>query len=439
MATLYGDTICVASRPHDTQVDVPISFSRQEKQTLRELAGSYAEIASMPVNKERKALWRRLNDLQPVRPLVWINEVCWNEMNVEDELTLRTESPFCRRIEADLRKTLYQWRHMQGDMVIEPVIYSPFILENTGFGLPMKADVRETSVDSDIASRHFEDQIMSEEDVMKIQVPRVTHNRHRTDEFHQAYNDVFDGIVEVQKRGVPGFWFAPWDEIVYWMGADHLLLNLLDKPVLMHKLIDHLVGAFEQALDQYIDQGLLSSNNSNVRIGSGAYGYTNQLPQPGGGPENTRTMDQWGHAAAQIFGSVSPEMHAAFGLHYELRWLKRFGLNYYGCCEPLHDKIGILERIPNLRKISISPWADLASASRLALGRYVLSVKPSPSFLAFGHWDAAEVRQGLQKQLHMARGNNIELVLKDISTVRRQPQRLWEWAAIAKELTMQWS
>jgi hypothetical protein len=437
MATLYGETICVASRPHDTQVDIPISFSRQEKQILRELAGRYAEIAALPVNTERKVLWRKMNDLQPVRPLVWINEVCWNEMNVEDELTLRTESPFCRRIEADLRKTLYQWRHMQGDMVVEPVIYSPCILENTGFGLPMKADIRETSADSDIASRHFEDQIISEEDVMKIQVPRVTHHRQRSEEFHQAYGNIFDGVIEVQKRGAPGFWFAPWDEIVYWMGVDHLLINLLDKPVLMHKLVDHLVGAFEQALEQYVDQGLLSSNNGNVRIGSGAYGYTGQLPPPDPRQERIRTQDLWGHAAAQIFGSVSPEMHAEFALEYEMRWLKRFGLVTYGCCEPLHDKIAILQRIPNLRKISISPWADLRSAVELAGGRYVLSIKPSPSCLAFGQWDPGQVRRELQRLVATAQGNSIELVLKDISTVRRQPQRLWEWAEIAAEIARQ--
>jgi hypothetical protein len=435
MATLYGDSICVASRPHDTQVDVPISVSRQEKRILRELAGSYAEIASMPVNTERKALWQRLNDLQPVRPLVWINEVCWNEMNFDDELTLRTESPFCRRIEADLRKTLYQWRHMQGDMVVEPIIYSPRILENTGFGLPMKADIRETSADSDIASRHFEDQILTEDDVMKIQVPRVTHHRHRTEEFLHAFHDLFDGIVEVRERGAPGFWFAPWDEIVYWMGVDHLLINLMDKPVLMHTLIDHLVGAFEKALDQYVDQGLLSSNNGNVRVGSGAYGYTSQLTPPDPRREKIRTLDMWGHAAAQIFGSVSPEMHAEFALEYEMRWLKRFGLVYYGCCEPLHDKIAMLQKVPNLRKISISPWAELRSVVQQAGGRFVLSIKPSPSCLAFGHWDPDSVRRELQNLVAAAQGTNIELVLKDISTVRHQPQRVWEWAAIAREVS----
>ena len=36
--------------------------------------------------------------------------------------------------------------------------------------------------------------------------------------------------------------------------------------------------------------------------------------------------------------------------------------------------------------------------------------------------------------LEAARGCHVELIMKDISTVRYQPQRLWEWAAIAMEV-----
>jgi hypothetical protein len=39
------------------------------------------------------------------------------------------------------------------------------------------------------------------------------------------------------------------------------------------------------------------------------------------------------------------------------------GLNYYGCCEPLHNKMDILAKVPRLRKISISPWCDVARAA----------------------------------------------------------------------------
>jgi hypothetical protein len=145
-------------------------------------------------------------------------------------------------------------------------------------------------------------------------------------------------------------------------------------------------------------------------------------------------VDLWGCATAQIFGSVSPRMHWEFALQYELRWLERWGLTYYGCCEALDGKMGILRRIPNLRKISMSPWVDVARAAAL-LGRdYVFSRKPSPAFLAEDDWRPDAVRADLLDCLEKTRGCNVELILKDISTLRYQPQRLWEWNQIAMEL-----
>jgi hypothetical protein len=142
----------------------------------------------------------------------------------------------------------------------------------------------------------------------------------------------------------------------------------------------------------------------------------------------------WGCATAQIFGSVSPKMHWEFALKHELRWLERWGLTYYGCCEPLDVKAGILRRIPNLRKVSVSPWANIERAVRELGDRYVLSRKPNPAWLAEDTWRPQLAAADLADFLQRARGCNIEVILKDISTVRYQPQRLWEWEQLAMEL-----
>jgi hypothetical protein len=55
---------------------------------IRELASRVAEIAALPVQEETRALWRRLNARDPVRPMVMIDQVCWNEMNIDDVRTL---------------------------------------------------------------------------------------------------------------------------------------------------------------------------------------------------------------------------------------------------------------------------------------------------------------------------------------------------------------
>jgi hypothetical protein len=110
------------------------------------------------------------------------------------------------------------------------------------------------------------------------------------------------------------------------------------------------------------------------------------------------------------------------------------GLTYYGCCEPLHQKIDLLRKIPNLRKLSVSPRCNSQRVVREVGTDYVLSRKPNPAILAEDDWQPQRARQEIVEFLEIARGCHVELIMKDISTVRYQPQRLWEWAAIAMEV-----
>jgi hypothetical protein len=161
------------------------------------------------------------------------------------------------------------------------------------------------------------------------------------------------------------------------------------------------------------------------------------LPQPDYDPAHVRAKDLWGSGAAQIFSDVSPRMHWEFSLQYELRWMSRFGLTYYGCCDPLHRKMGILEKVPNLRKVSMSPWVNLDEAVANVGDRYVFSHKPNPAVFAETTWNLGKARHELETVLDKAKAHGcvVEVIMKDISTLRYEPQRLWEWAQMASELT----
>ena len=148
----------------------------------------------------------------------------------------------------------------------------------------------------------------------------------------------------------------------------------------------------------------------------------------------------WGNATAQIFGSVSGRMHWEFALKHEMRWLERWGLTYYGCCEPLDIKMGILRRIPNLRKISMSPWVDVERAVRGGRRRLCLLAQAHPGGAGRGRLAAgAGACTTWRDFLEQARGCRIEIIMKDISTVRYQPQRLWEWEQIAMALAQEYA
>jgi hypothetical protein len=408
-----------------------MKITAKDRDILRRLAEEQARIAALPVHSEKAEMWRRLNDLEPVRPMVWINEIPWNEMNVGDELTLRCEDGWAREIELRLRLLLCQWRHMPADMIVDDSISCPLIIHSTGFGLREDVDIVKTDDTNAVVSRHFHPHIVNPADIEKIKVPVVTVDREQTEQHYVAMCDIFGDILPVVKVGKKGAWFAPWDELIRWWGVQEAMRDLVDRPEMVEAAISRLVDAYLGELDQWEALNLLTRNDDNTRIGSGGYGHTIALPGSAFDPAHPHTRNLWGCATAQIFGSVSPKMHWEFALKHELRWLERWGLTYYGCCEPLDVKMGILRRIPNLRKVSTSPWVNVDRAIKEISGRYVMSRKPNPAWLAEDTWRPDVAEEDLRAFLDKARGLPVEVILKDISTVRYQPQRLWEWETMA--------
>ena len=413
-----------------------VKISAKDRSILRELAERQAEIAADPVNKERESQWKRLNNLKKGRPLVWINEIPWHEMDVDAELELKTKDIFLRGIEQQLRRMLYQWNHMQADMIVEPRFYSPLVIHDTGFGITENSDVIPQDEKGGIVSRHFHPQINNEKDVGKIKDPVIIHDKEASERNYQILNDIFGDILEIERIGIVHRWFAPWDELITWWDVQQALVDLVIRPQLVHQAMDRLLNAHLSRLEQWRRLNLLSLTAGNYRVGSGGLGYTDDLPHYDFDPKHVCTQDQWGCATAQIFSEVSPHMHEEFALKYEMRWLEQFGLNYYGCCEPLHNKIDIISKISNLRKISISPKADLEKAVQQIGDKYVISYKPNPAVLATDEWNPNHARKVLKSALEKAKGCVIEVIMKDISTVRHKPQRLWEWSEIAMDVVM---
>jgi len=336
--------------------------------------------------------------------------------------------------ELDRVSEIYQWEHMPLDNVVENWIECPMAVTDTGFGIAEVSEERHTN-EGTIYSHGFIPQIKNPEDVDKIKDPVVTHDTEATEARFHAVREAVGDIIPVRKRGVPHIWFAPWDELIRWWGVQEAMMDLVLRPQMVHDVMARLVEAYLSRLDQYIELNVLSLNNDNHRVGSGAYGYSDELPAADCDGRHIRPLDLWGNAAAQIFSEVSPKMHAEFAVQYEIRWMERFGLNYYGCCEPLHNKLDILKDVPNLRKISISPWADLDKAAAQMRGTYVVSYKPNPAIFAEKEWDLARAKADLQAALAKLEGCCVEIIAKDLSTILNQPHRLWEWSQMASEVT----
>jgi hypothetical protein len=82
----------------------------------------------------------------------------------------------------------------------------------------------------------------------------------------------------------------------------------------------------------------------------------------------------------------------------------------------------------------MSPWIDVEKAATNVGDDYAFSYKPNPAIVATVEWHPELSRKNLEVVLEKTKGCHVEIILKDISTVRYEPQRLWEWEKIAMKL-----
>jgi hypothetical protein len=405
-------------------------IDQSDVQYLRELARRVAEIGNDPVQKQKAQRWTRHNDLERVRPMVLtFPEGAWRELLPGSEL--RVTDPFLRGVEWDLLHRIYCWEHIQDDNVIEPTIVSHIVMRSTGWGI----EEHRTRPTEATGAFHIDPVIHSEADVDRMQIPRLIVDGDETERIHAILQNLFGDILTVEKRGRCGWGTAPLDFYAQLRGIDNLYIDLFDNPEMVHKAVDKIVDGDIQMMKDAEEQNVLSLGNRNHYAGSGGTCYTTQLPQEGYDPAHVRIRDLWGSATAQIFSEVSPAMHTEFALMHEKRFSDLFGLNCYGCCEPLHDKLdAIIEHIPRLRRVSISPWADVDISSERLGDKYIFSYKPNPAALAGEQWQSDVIRKDLVSFCEKTRGNIVEIIMKDTHTIRSDPRRMWEWVKIAREV-----
>ena len=405
-----------------------MAFPHNDLMVLRDLAARVAEIAAHPVHAQQAEMWTRFNRLDPPRPMVLIfPEGSWRELVPDD--TLECVDLTCRRWEQDLRRRIYYWEQLRDDNVVDGTIVSGIAVRNTGWGVAAER----TRPEDPLGAHHFDPVIQTEDDFAKIKRPEVSVDWEATERGYQQTCEVFDGLMRVEKRGWVYSGVAMVDMFSQWRGLDQLFLDMVDRPEWLHRVFQFLTDAQLSVLDALERENVLGLNNRGHYCGSGGVGFSDELPQPDFDGEHVRPMDMWGFATTQIFSEVSPAMHDEFALRYEKQWLSRFGLNAYGCCEPLHKKMDHVKRIPRLRRISMSPWVDVQEGAAQLEDKYIFSYKPNPAVMASVGWDPDSLRRSVREFLEQTRGCVVEMVMKDTHTCNHKPHRMSDWVRIAKE------
>jgi len=397
-------------------------------QIIRDLAKRVADAAADPVHQTRADMWTRFNRLDPARPMVLIfPEGSWRELLPDSELVC--ESDAGRGLERDLRRRIYYSEVLDDDNVVSGQINCGVAWSMGGWG----CNAQRTKSADPLGADHFEPVCRTDEDLDKIQLPQVTVDWDGTERRYESLCETFDGILPVVKRGVQYARIAPVDMFSQWAGLEDLFWDMMDRPEWVHRALQRILDGHLGVLRALEAENALGLNNAADYCGSGGVGFSDELPQPDFDGEHVRPMDMWGFCTTQIFSEVSPAMHDEFALRYERQWLDKFGLNAYGCCEPLDNKMDFVKQIPRLRRISMSPWIDPERAAGELGDRYIFSYKPNPAIMASIEWDPAPVRRGIRELLEQTRGCVVEMVMKDTHTCNDQPQRMADWVRIAKD------
>jgi hypothetical protein len=400
-------------------------ITHKDKSTLRELAKEVRDLAAQEVNQERIRRIRDMHALKSGRPLVWIDEIPWHEMDIDGALVLRCESKEAQDMERHFRRILYRWKYIQVDMVVEDTFYVDKVFTDSGNGITIKEETLSTNVENHIVSHHYEDQLDTEEKVDALKIPVIRARPDIDEKNLETARDIFDGIMPVKLRG-HGIYYAPWDEIAMLRGIENCLVDMISSPELVHKTMAKFTEIGLARYDQMEAQGLLDFNIPALHC---TPPYCDELPAKDFDGKNVRLKDIWFRGMAQLFSSASPAMQDEFDLRYMRTLMDKCGLSYYGCCEPLDKFIPYLKKVPNMRKIGVSPWADVRSSAEQIGGDYVFARKPNPAHVA-RNFSAGVVEKEIVETIEACMENKCpyEFVLKDISTVDGRPGNLIDWA-----------
>lgn len=403
-------------------------YSQKDRNILRSLAGRVREIAELPEMEVRRNKWYKFNALRPERPMVLcFPEGAWMELLPECEI--RCEDKQLRVWEWNLRSQIYWWEHIRDDNALENWFNIPWNITLGDYGVEIKVEHGEGR-----GSFKYVPPISNlERDMEKLHYRECTVDREMTMQNLNLAEELFGDLLPARIRGTSYAASSITWEVLKLIGMDAMFLFMYDDPDNLHKLIKFISDDQIRYYEWLEKEGLLTLDNRNDYVGTGGLGYTDELPRADWKDgAAVRLKDLWGRTDSQETIGVSPAMFADFVLQYQIPLLSKFGLNCYGCCEPVHERWEYIKKIPNLRRVSVSPWCDQIKMAEYLDKSYIFSRKPNP-IMVCAAFDEDAIRRDLRDTLQIAKDCVLEIILKDTHTVGNKPERTGRWVEIALE------
>jgi hypothetical protein len=416
-----------AGYPELKSIQTKFRFSQTETGILKKLAVKVAEIAARPEMEKKKKLWTAHNDLKTSEPVVFIDpENGWNE--IIDAKKLVSEDPLARVWEMALLKQIFWADDMKDDKVIERFFDVPYSYSDDGWGLTLGKRGGENG-GSFIVIQALKDY---ETDFEKLHYPQITIDREESQKVMELARETFDGILKVRRKNVWWWTLGMCLDFVSLRGMEDFMCDMVSEPENFHRVMNLLCEGKLRMLDSLEQNGLLALNTEGTYVGSGGFGFTEELPRSDFDGHVT-ALDMWGFVDSQETVSVGPERYAEFILPYHKRIAERFGLNCYGCCEPYDPRWEYVKTLPRLRRVSVSPWANWSTVPENLGSNYIASVKPSPTPLAVPQMNEDIVRRDCRNAVTQTKGGICEFIMKDNHTLGGNPRNATRWVEIMRE------
>lgn len=418
-------------------MDTPWIRHKSDINILRNLFLRKNEIANDPVMDDRRRLWLKHAALHGDRPMILAETG-----GVLDEIipltALKCQEPWARTIERELLEIIFRFEHVRDDFVIQPFIDYGWFMDIGNFGVEVELIHGENA--GKRGSYHWDPPIKNlDADLEKLKFRELCVDRGKTLAWAEFLDDNFGDILPVRLRS--SYWWTTgltWTAINL-IGLESLMISMYDNPNGLHQLMGFLRDECLYFIRWFENEGLLTLNNEADYVGSGSQGWTFDLPQDDWNSRMpVRLKDLWGLSESQETVGISPQMFEEFIFPYQLPVISTFGLSYYGCCEPVHNRWHVIRRIPNLRRVSVSPWCDQAMMAHSLGHAYIFCRKPNPTLISTGHFDEDAIREDIRKTMDMAGQCVIEFAMKDVHTLHDEPDRLGRWVALVHETIQDW-
>ncbi|MBQ2756835.1 MAG: hypothetical protein IJF27_09190 [Oscillospiraceae bacterium] len=386
---------------------------------VQELAKKYMELALSEKQLASNKRMKDSNDLKIVRPPVLIDEIPWHEFD-DAELKCVCEDPRAAALEAMMRRAIYKKEHFNSDVLMPAYHIVSSCYTRSPLGVSRQEIHAESGANRTTRCAHiFKDVLEDESSVELINPPSFALHPEKDEEYVNYYTELLGDTMPVKFVGHGYFGYAFWDDISFLRGVEPIYEDLYDRPEHLHRIMQKLVERAAAEMD-FVEANLSVHNETfNLHCTPGMIS----------GVADDGLKATWFRGTAQPFSCVSPAMFKEFELDYIKPLAERCAYTYYGCCEPLDDRIEMLKTISNLRKLGVSPWAKIETCAEQIGKDFVFARKPNPAHVA-SSTDPDVIRKETEETVKacIKYGCPCEFVLKDITTVSGNPENLVIWA-----------